>query len=103
MAGHSRIFKSMTVETAKDDTPDPSARIEVLIVDMNGRLRGKQIPLSAEKKVWAGDVRLPQSTQTLDIWGYDNDELNGLSMTIGDPDGKCVADPRTLAPMPWAP
>lgn len=93
----------MTAETAKDDTPDPAARIEVLIVDMNGRLRGKQIPLSAEKKVWAGDVRLPQSTQTLDIWVYDNDELNGLSMTIGDPDGKCVPDPRTLAPMPWAP
>lgn len=93
----------MTVETAKDDTPDPAARIEVLIVDMNGRLRGKQIPLSAEKKVWAGDVRLPLSTQTLDIWGYDNDELNGLSMTIGDPDGSCIADPRTLAPMPWAP
>ncbi|QXZ76936.1 glutamine synthetase [Rhizobium sp. L51/94] len=103
MAGHSRIFKSMTVGTAKDDTLDAAARIEVLTVDMNGRLRGKQIPLSAEKKVWAGDVRLPLSTQTLDIWGYDNDELNGLSMTIGDPDGSCIADPRTLAPMPWAP
>ncbi|MET0748656.1 MAG: glutamine synthetase family protein [Rhizobium sp.] len=93
----------MTAESAKDDTPDEAARIEVLTVDMNGRLRGKQIPLAAEKKVWTGAVRLPLSTQSLDIWGDDNDDLTGLSMTIGDPDGSCVADPRTLAPMPWAP
>lgn len=103
MAGHSGIFKSMTVETVKDDVPEAAARIEVLTVDMNGRLRGKQIPIAAEKKVWEGAVRLPLSTQSLDIWGYDNDELTGLSMTIGDPDGKCIADPRTSAPMPWAP
>ncbi|CAN7219947.1 glutamine synthetase family protein [Rhizobium rhizogenes] len=88
---------------AADKETKGLARIEVLIADMNGRLRGKQIPIDAEKKVWAGAVRLPTSTQSLDIWGYDNDEITGLSMTIGDPDGICVADPRTLADMPWAP
>lgn len=77
--------------------------MEVLIVDMNGRLRGKQVPLEAEKKVWSGAIRLPTSTQSLDIWGDDNDDLTGLSLTIGDPDGTCIADPRTLADMPWAP
>ncbi|MDO1581602.1 glutamine synthetase family protein [Rhizobium oryzicola] len=79
------------------------ARIEVLLVGMNGDLRGKQIPLSAEKKVWEGSVRLPTSTQSLDIWGDDNDDITGLSLTIGDPDGCCIPDRRSLAPMPWAP
>ncbi|CDZ38819.1 Glutamate--putrescine ligase [Neorhizobium galegae bv. officinalis] len=80
-----------------------SPRIEILLVGMNGDLRGKQIPLEAEKKVWDGTVRLPSSTQSLDIWGYDNDEITGLSMSIGDPDGLCIPDRRSLAPMPWAP
>lgn len=83
---------------------DPATpRIEILLVGMNGDLRGKQIPLTAEKKVWDGTVRLPSSTQSLDIWGYDNDEITGLSMSIGDPDGLCIPDKRSLAPMPWAP
>ncbi|CAN7230968.1 glutamine synthetase family protein [Neorhizobium sp. LjRoot104] len=85
---------------ASDPAPP---RIEILLVGMNGDLRGKQIPLTAEKKVWDGTVRLPSSTQSLDIWGYDNDEITGLSMSIGDPDGLCIPDTRSLAPMPWAP
>jgi glutamine synthetase len=48
-------------------------------------------------------VRLPLSTQSLDIWGDDNDDITGLSLAIGDPDGICVPDRRTLANMPWAP
>jgi glutamine synthetase len=78
-------------------------RIEIMLVGMNGDLRGKQIPLSAQKKVWDGTVRLPSSTQSLDIWGDDNDDITGLSLTIGDPDGLCIPDPRSCAPMPWAP
>lgn len=83
-------------------TTDPVACLELLIVDMNGRLRGKRLPLAAEKKVWAGSVRLPASTQSLDIWGDDNDDLTGISLTLGDPDGLVIADARTAAPMPWA-
>ncbi|MDX3927392.1 MAG: glutamine synthetase family protein [Shinella sp.] len=78
-------------------------RIEILLVGMNGDLRGKQIPLEGEKKVWDGSVRLPSSTQSLDIWGDDNDDITGLSLSVGDPDGVCVPDRRSLAPMPWAP
>jgi glutamine synthetase len=80
-----------------------SPRIEILLVGMNGDLRGKQIPLEAEKKVWDGAVRLPSSTQSLDIWGDDNDDITGLSLSVGDPDGVCIADKRSLATMPWAP
>ncbi|MBA1343991.1 glutamine synthetase [Rhizobium indicum] len=83
----------------KGDDP----RFEILIVGMNGDLRGKQLPAGAEDKVWAGDIRLPTSTQSLDIWGDDNDDITGLSLTIGDPDGKVIPDWRSLAPMPWAP
>ncbi|AXV14802.1 glutamine synthetase [Neorhizobium sp. SOG26] len=82
------------------DAADP--HIEILLVGMNGDLRGKRIPMTAEKKVWEGSVRLPTSTQSLDIWGDDNDDITGLSLTIGDPDGTCVADRRSLTPMPWA-
>ena len=78
-------------------------RIEILLVDMNGRLRGKQIPLEAEKKVWSGGVRLPASTQSLDIWGDDNDDLTGISLTLGDPDGAVIPDPKSEVAMPWAP
>ena len=78
-------------------------RIEILLVDMNGRLRGKQIPLEAEKKVWQGAVRLPASTQSLDIWGDDNDDLTGISLTLGDPDGAVIADEKSHVAMPWAP
>lgn len=76
---------------------------EILLVGMNGDLRGKRIPKSKEKKVWDGLVRLPSSTQSLDIWGDDNDDITGLSLTIGDPDGQCIPDPRSEAPMPWGP
>jgi glutamine synthetase len=78
-------------------------RIEILLVDMNGRLRGKQIPLEAEKKIWSGAVRLPASTQSLDIWGDDNDDLTGISLTLGDPDGAVMPDPKSEVAMPWAP
>ncbi|MFK0335416.1 glutamine synthetase family protein [Rhizobium sp. NPDC090275] len=82
---------------------DGDPRIEILLVGMNGDLRGKQIPLDAQKKVWAGEVRLPSSTQSLDIWGDDNDDITGLSLSVGDPDGQCIPDKRSLTPMPWAP
>jgi glutamine synthetase len=78
-------------------------RVEILLVGMNGDLRGKQIPLEAEKKIWDGTVRLPSSTQSLDIWGDDNDDITGLSLSVGDPDGLCIPDRRSLAAMPWAP
>lgn len=86
-------------ETANSSAPP---HLEILIVDMNGRLRGKRVPLEGEKKIWDGSVRLPASTQSLDIWGDDNDDLTGISLTIGDPDGAVIADPRTHVPMPWA-
>jgi glutamine synthetase len=90
--------------TDAHNTPSgPQARIEVLLVGMNGDLRGKMIPIKAEDKVWKNTVRLPASTQSLDIWGDDNDDITGISLTLGDPDGICMPDKRSLATLPWAP
>ncbi|KQV63993.1 glutamine synthetase family protein [Rhizobium sp. Root1220] len=93
----------MATDTLHDQAAGGDPRIEILLVGMNGDLRGKQIPLEAQKKVWAGEIRLPSSTQSLDIWGDDNDDITGLSLSVGDPDGNCIPDKRSLAPMPWAP
>lgn len=103
MALSEGIFKIMTADIVHGRAAEGEPRIEILIVGMNGDLRGKQIPLDAQKKIWEGEVRLPTSTQSLDIWGDDNDDITGLSLTIGDPDGNCLPDARSLAPMPWAP
>jgi len=97
------IFKIMAEDTDHGTAASGNARIELLLVGMNGDLRGKQIPLDAQNKIWAGEVRLPSSTQSLDIWGDDNDDITGLSLSVGDPDGNCIPDERSLTPMPWAP
>jgi glutamine synthetase len=103
MAECHKLWKAAFMTDAQDATFDPQARIEVLLVGMNGDLRGKMIPLQAEDKVWKNTVRLPASTQSLDIWGDDNDDLTGISLTLGDPDGLCIPDKRSLASLPWAP
>jgi glutamine synthetase len=97
------IFKIMANDRLHGKAAGCDPRIEILLVGMNGDLRGKQIPLDAQNKIWAGEVRLPSSTQSLDIWGDDNDDFTGLSLSVGDPDGNCVPDRRSLTPMPWAP
>ncbi len=86
-----------------DAQADTSARIEVLLVGMNGDLRGKMIPIKAEDKVWKNTVRLPASTQSLDIWGDDNDDITRISLTLGDPDGICVPHKPSLTTLPWDP
>jgi len=78
-------------------------RIDVLTVDWHGNLRGKWIPASQEKKVLNGEVRLPLSTQAQDIWGEDRDQLIGLSLSVGDPDGLCVPTDATMEIQPWNP
>ncbi len=90
-------------QAALHPAADPSARIEVLLVGMNGDLRGKMIPLGAEEKVWKTTVRLPASTQSLDIWGDDNDDITRISLTLGDPDGILFADRKSLTTLPWGP
>ncbi len=48
-----RIFKVMASDRMNGKTDGGEPRFEVLIVGMNGDLRGKQLPLDAQGKVWA--------------------------------------------------
>ena len=86
-----------------DDDLGGVAHVDVLVVDWHGRLRGKRIPMTQRDKLEAGETRLPLSTQAQDIGGDDRDELTGLSLSIGDPDGVCVIEPHTLRRQPWNP
>ena len=73
------------------------SRVEILLPDMNGRLRGKRLADDGLAKLAKGAVRLPWGTQALDIWGVDVDGA-GVGAEIGDPDGVCRPIPGTLAP-----
>ncbi len=82
-----------------DANPDVEV-IEAFVVDVNGQLRGKWVPLDSAKKVLKGGLRLPRSSCALDIWG--NDVLDaGLVVETGDSDGVCVPAKHSLARVPW--
>ena len=80
-----------------------AAHVDVLVVDWHGRLRGKRLPMAQRGKLEAGETRLPLSTQAQDLGGDDRDELTGLSLSIGDPDGLCLVAPHTFRTQPWNP
>ena len=77
--------------------------VDVLVVDWHGCLRGKRVPAAQYAKIERGETRLPLSTQAQDIGNDDRDELTGLGLSIGDPDGSCLIEPRTLVRQPWDP
>lgn len=75
--------------------------IDVLLLDMQGRLRSKRLPASARDKLLAGEARIPLSTQAQDIFGEDGEELTGIGLVNGDPDGFCLPVKHTLSIQPW--
>lgn len=75
--------------------------IELLIADVNGVLRGKQIqPQDFEKTLRDGFV-MPGGTVLLDTLGDVVDGI-GWSAHDGDPDLSARFVPGSLAPTPWA-
>lgn len=76
-------------------------RIDLMIVDMNGLLRGKWLPIASASKLGAGAVRLPVSTSALDMWGHDVDG-SGLGIISGDKDGVLRPVLSSLAVVPWS-
>ncbi len=84
--------------TAEYGTPE---RIECMLCDLNGILRGKWIPSDAASKLGSGGVRLPLSTYAPNILGEEVPE-SGLGIVVGDPDGMLVPLPGTLKPVPWS-
>ena len=60
--------------------------IEALLPDCNGIMRGKWLPRHKLAKIFEGELKLPKTALSLDIWGRDVEELVFAS---GDADGIC--------------
>jgi glutamine synthetase len=73
--------------------------IEALLPDCNGVMRGKWLPRHKLAKIFDGELKLPKTALSLDIWGRDVEELVFAS---GDADGICRPVEGSLLPTPWA-
>jgi len=73
--------------------------IEALLPDCNGVMRGKWVPRHKLARIFDGDLKLPKTVLSLDIWGRDVEEL---VFAAGDADGICRPVEGSLLPTPWA-
>ena len=71
--------------------------IEVLLPDCNGIMRGKWLPRHKLGTIFDGELKLPKTALSLDIWGRDVQELVFAS---GDADGICRPVEGSLLPTP---
>jgi len=76
-------------------------RIDVLLPDTNGLMRGKRLPASSLGKLGRGGFAMPFSVFGIDCWGREVAET-GLHLDSGDLDGVCLPVPGTLFPVPWS-
>lgn len=74
--------------------------VDMLLPDMNGILRGKQLGRDYVHKLYDEGVRLPGSNYLLD-WTGQNVTTLDYGTSDGDPDYFCFAVPETLKPVPW--
>jgi glutamine synthetase len=74
--------------------------VEVLIADMNGIFRGKQMPISGLKKIASQGICFPYTTPFLTTNGANAEQH--YDKYGSDPDRICHAIEGTLKPMPWA-
>ena len=73
--------------------------IEALLPDCNGVMRGKWVPRHKLGKIFDGELKLPKTALSLDIWGRDVEEL---VFATGDADGVCLPVEGSLLPTPWS-
>lgn len=75
--------------------------VDLLLPDMCGTLRGKQVGRDALDKLASEGVRLPGSIYLTDSTG-ENPALGRFAGHGADPDFFCFPVPGTLKPVPWA-
>lgn len=75
--------------------------IDMLVPDMNGILRGKQLTREYLPKLYTDGVRMPGSNYLLD-WTGQNIETLDYGSADGDPDFLCFPVSGTLARIDWA-
>ncbi len=73
--------------------------IEALLPDCNGIMRGKWVPRHKLRTIFDGELKLPKTALSLDVWGRDVEQLVFAS---GDADGICRPVEGSLLPTPWA-
>jgi len=74
--------------------------LDILIADMNGIFRGKQMPISAIKKLAESGAYFPFTTPFLTVSGANADSTH--EEFGADPDRLCVPVEGSLKPVPWA-
>ena len=74
--------------------------LDAFVIDLNGQLRGKRMPLSMAPKLLNEGFKLPRSALALDYWGDDVAD-NGLIFETGDNDGLCTPVTPVPQPIPW--
>jgi glutamine synthetase len=74
--------------------------VEVLIADMNGIFRGKQMQISGLKALAKKGIPFPITTPFLTTNGSNAEAI--LDDYGSDPDRTCVIVPGSLKPVPWA-
>lgn len=92
-------------ESAVTDLQESSEIVEILLPDVNGVLRGKQMPAADLGKLITkdgkpGTVVLPRGTLFLDTHGRVADTV-AYGMPDGDPDRVLLPIDGTLLPVPW--
>jgi glutamine synthetase len=75
--------------------------VDMVIADMNGILRGKQLARNYLKKLYSDGVRLPGSNYLLD-WTGQNVTTLKFGTSDGDPDYFCFPVKGTLKSVPWS-
>ncbi len=83
-----------------DDHPDLES-IDLLMPDLNGLARGKQIGRSLFAKSFREGILLPRSVYGGNICG-ETVEATDLGIRTGDQDQPCLLEAATLRPVPWA-
>ena len=89
----------MTSRTDDKNNTNTTA-IRVAACDLNGVERGKRIPGTQIDKALQGNIRMPLSATTVDIWGRDI-EQSKMIFASGDADGICRPIRDQVLPAPW--
>ncbi len=88
------------IKSYLENNPEPQS-IDVLIVDSNGILRGKQFPGDGLEKLFEKGANLPLSLMFADVRGATPDALLQPPL-VGDPDITYRVIEGSLRPVPWA-
>lgn len=78
----------------------PVEHLDAVFVDMCGKVRGKRLPGADCERIFTSGIQIPKSLYFLDVTGV-NEDIYGMGVSDGDPDGQAWPISGTIAPVPW--